>query len=208
VAQWDDLVIGAKRNVKEITAVAGGVTAGTVVNAVFKSDPYGVFSVTGTVSSSDSLYVGAQDLGANGKPPRELWKLEIADVPDETDVDAGADPAAETVGAGMSTGGVAGVSHGDLIRANLTQKPYGTFTLTGVAVSAPNGTTLLVGSWILASLGVASPYLDSFELLAPAGAHPLAVPPRMAVWPSERDTTPAAIVPPTELQLEIDTDAS
>jgi len=72
--------------------------------------------------------------------------------------------------------GIAEIRHGDLVRVNLTQAPFGAFTLVGVVTEGKSDPFLLVGQWIVRNGDQIAPRVTSIELLHENGAHEVDVP--------------------------------
>jgi hypothetical protein len=192
MSEWDSLHFSSKRAVKTLNASLAELSTGSIITAYIRSDSYGPLAVTGALTAGDPPTVGMHDIGVSGKPSRDLWGLELLDtLPEET-----------PLGVSAST-----LTHGDVVRATFQQRPYGDFTILGIAVAAPTGPDFLVGSWLLTRDGADAPRLQALEVVAKAGSHDLAIPARPAVWPSNKENTPQArFATPTELQLELDAD--
>jgi hypothetical protein len=192
MSDWDALHFPSKRAVKELNATLAELAPGSFVTAYIRSDSYGPLAVTGAVTAGDPPTLGAHDIGVVGKPARDLWRLEL-----HTESPAIAASIHET----------ATLVHGDLVRATFRQHPYAEFTIMGIAVAAPIGTDFLLGSWLLTTANQRAPRLLALEVIAKNGKHDVPIPPRMTVWPSNRDSVaPTAFAAPTELQLELDSE--
>lgn len=137
-------------------------TLETIVRASTPWDPNDVDAVTGeSVVAPDA---GGQSDGASASSPDDEAQEREAG-PIQRDPDLG-----ETVTA---------LEHGTLVEAVFHVPVYGDFTIAGVAVWSEVGEGFLVGSWILGGSGTAAPSLRRLAILAPAGDHGIAVPPKI-----------------------------
>ncbi|MFE6864496.1 hypothetical protein [Nocardia sp. NPDC057668] len=148
------------------------------MNAYFRNAVYGPFVITGTLTTlaHGSLGIAGQAIETGTgtrRPVPELFAL--TPVPDHADV--------EPI---PSTTPLSEVHHGDLVEAVFDQNPYGRFTLTGMALDAPAGGVLVLGSRFLTQpVATCSPAerLVAVTILEPAAEHGGAVPARIHRWP-------------------------
>ena len=165
-----------RRDVKSLTTVLGEIESPSPVKATFAEDRYGTFVVVGDAVASPSagaLTLAGRFIEGNMKPDRTL-RL-IAPVTEET-ADA-AIPAASDTDTLRAT--VAAIEHGDLVRAGLFVRTYGSFTITGHAVWSDVADAFLVGGWFISAEGAPSARLESIEVLATAAEHGGPVPARI-----------------------------
>ena len=175
----DDLTPPAKRNVKALTAFLADLQPEDAVVATFATERYGVFAVRGLATYSEvmgAFALGSHPLDSNKKPQKFLQLL-------RTFHSAERAAAEEALAAAPST--YATVSHGDLVRVTLAEPAYGLFDVAGVAVRSQVDDSLLVGSWIASTGGAVAERVRAIEVLAPAGAHELAVPREITSWGNE-----------------------
>lgn len=175
----DDLTPPAKRNVKALTAFLAELEPDDAVVATFATERYGVFAVRGQVVSSQSLgafTLGSHPLDANKKPQKALQLLRTFHSAERI--------AAEEALPDAPSAHVE-LSHGDLVRATLSEPAYGVFDVTGVAVHSTVDDSVLVGSWIVSTGGTTAPRVRAVELVAAAGSHELAAPREITTWGNE-----------------------
>ncbi|MGG7463861.1 MULTISPECIES: hypothetical protein [unclassified Plantibacter] len=177
----EQLRIPARRKAAEIGRQLTETSPESFVRATFTSPGYGTYSIVGSARQVSSLYVAGVELGAAGKPSRDVVALEAQEALDfPTDVEAVRDRAelAEVVSA---------LQAGDVVHAYFADPSYGPFSLIGVAVASPDGREWLVGSWFLSRKGGPAARLIDLEVVAAAGSHDVPVPAALQFWPSAKD---------------------
>jgi len=95
----------------------------------------------------------------------------VVDAPAPTDL---VEPATDT---NELRARVAGLTHGDLVRAGFYVRAYGSFTITGFAVWSAVAEVFIVGGWFISADGAPAPHLESLTVLAPVAEHGAPVPP-------------------------------
>jgi len=178
----DDLTPPAKRNVKNLTAFLADLHDDDAVVATFTTDRYGVFAVRGQVKLSGVLgafTIGSHPLDQNKKPAKALQLARVFHSAERSAAD-------DALAASAGPASVAGtISHGDLVRVSIGEPAYGLFDVSGVAVRSAVDDSLLVGSWIVTTAGVASERIRGLEVLAAAGSHDLGIPREITAWGNE-----------------------
>jgi hypothetical protein len=176
----DDLTPPGKRNVKALTAFLGEMEQGDAVVATFTTDRYGVFAVRGEVVLSGLLgafTLGSHPLDSNRKPAKSLQLL-------RTFHSAEREAARESLPSDPAAVDES-VTHGALVRVTFSEPAYGVFDVSGVVVHSSVDDSLLVGSWMVSTHERVAPRVIAVEVLAPAGAHDLAVPREITSWGNE-----------------------
>lgn len=202
----DVLKYPLRRDVKTLGTILGEIESPSPVRATFVEDRYGTFVVDGDAVLSTSvgtLTLAGRFIEQGMKPDRTLRlitpvtadsRAADADASDteaivsETDavasdddavVDAPAptdlvEPATDT---NELRARVAGLTHGDLVRAGFYVRAYGSFTITGFAVWSAVAEVFIVGGWFISADGAPAPHLESLTVLAPVAEHGAPVPP-------------------------------
>jgi hypothetical protein len=182
--------VPARRDVKGMTDLLKGLKSGESLQVVFKSDKYGVFTVTGPAfcSRTVSLFmVGSLAIESGGKPEKSVLSIEACSVSasgtgsEDTAVWSMDDP--ESL-----QGCVDGLAHGDLVRATFQQQPHGRFTVEGVVVPTEAGDIKTVGSWFITSDGKAAVRMQALELQANVGEHGYPIPSVITSWESGEES--------------------
>ncbi|MCU1528300.1 MAG: hypothetical protein JWP75_2063 [Frondihabitans sp.] len=175
----DDLTPPAKRNVKALAAFLADLEPDDAVVATLATERYGIVAVRGHATHSavmGAFALGGQPLDSNKKPQKALQLLRTFHSAERADADeVSQDPA----------GVVTDLAHGDLVRVTFSEPAYGVFDVSGVAVHSSVDDSILVGSWIVSTAGVAAPRVRAVEILKHAGSHDLAVPREITTWGAE-----------------------
>lgn len=172
----DILHVPKRRNLKALTTHLTELTPGDEVAALFRSDLYGPFAVSGVVvrsCSTGGLLVGGYALdtaSASSKPVPELVKLTAG--PFET--------SSTTIELERA---LAELNHGDLVRAHFDQRPYGPYTVTGFALDAPASRVFALGARWLTASGSRAPAVHITGLQRITDPHSSSAPPRITRWP-------------------------
>jgi hypothetical protein len=175
----DDLTPPAKRNVKALTAFLADLEPDDAVVATLATERYGIFAVRGHVTHSavmGAFALGGHPLDSNKKPQKALQLLRTFHSAERSEADEGPQDPARDVGE---------LGHGDLVRVTISEPAYGVFDISGVAVHSSVDDSILVGSWIVSTAGVAAERVRSVEVLERAGEHELGVPREITTWGAE-----------------------
>ncbi|WNV83594.1 hypothetical protein [Umezawaea sp. Da 62-37] len=145
----DLLTPPARRDVKTMTSRLAELKAGHHVSATIRYEKYGVFRVEGQASWSDcvkNFLVGGLTIESGLKPDKALLALAVGG----DDVVSIGEAVSANYGEYESVRElIDSVGHGDVVRATFEQKPYGQFTVTGIAVQTADRAVTAVGSMFL-----------------------------------------------------------
>ncbi|WP_410876370.1 hypothetical protein [Nocardia sp. A7] len=168
----DILHIAKRRDMRTLNTHLAALTPGDRVTALFRSEMYGPFAVSGVVVRScatGGLLVGGYALDTASESPKpvpDLVKMTIAPI--------------ETSNMPIA---LADLNHGDLVHAHFDQHPYGSYTVTGFARDAPVGRVFVLGARLLTRPGSRLPTAHFTEIQRITDSHAVAVPARIVRWP-------------------------
>lgn len=176
----DILLVPKRRNLKALTTNLSELTPGDRVSALFRSDLFGPFAVSGVVvrsCSTGGLLVGGYALDTASEWPKPVPDLVmLTAIPIET---TSAPP-----GLGDS---LTELSHGDLVHAHFDQRPYGPYIVTGFALDAPVGRIFTLGARFLTASGSRAPAMHLTGLRRIPNSHSNGIPNRITRWPEPDD---------------------
>lgn len=141
-----------RRDVRSMTASLAGLRAGDHVSVTLATEKYGVVHVEGHAywSTGKNFLVGGLFIESGLKPDKSLLSIGVGTVPAASSADG---PVAANFGDYEAMRELADrVGHGDVVRATFDRKPYGQFTITGIAVQTADRAVTALGSYFISAM--------------------------------------------------------
>ena len=160
---YENFRLPKRRDVRQLTDDVAVLTVGSIAEAVFSNDRYGVYAFHGTLRKSDthgSLLLGGQWMESKGAPDKTLYKVLPTPVSQDT----------------PSTLDIEALNHGDAVTAWLDDPHYGLLRVTGVALWSEVDQSFSVGGWFISIAGRPSQRLRALVVEDAVGTHELPVP--------------------------------
>lgn len=154
----------------------GALVAEEQLTVLCANERYGAYFATGSVriSELDDVYVAGQLIASRKETDKKSGETVRQPTSHLKQITQSPDFRSDPISVDEATT----VQHGDFVNVAFICKPYGEFSIAGIATAGERGVQTLVGDWIITNGESPAPTVQALQVVARTGTHVEDVPQR------------------------------